>query len=99
MKLTAVNTKEPQLYTVKTRTLHTAVCKKHQHIAMCAMIGEQFITLDREFFCFGSGGGEDTQFVCPAGTAWVTKRIGRTAVNSIQDRGGQEIEEKEKVSS
>ena len=66
---------------------------------MCAMIGEQFITLDREFFCFGRGGGEDTQFVCPAGTAWVTKRIGPTPVNSIQDRGGQEIEEKEKVSS
>ena len=34
-----------------------------------------------------AGRTEDAQFVCPAATAWVTKRIGPTPVNSIQDRG------------
>ena len=39
-----------------------------------------------------AGDGEDAQFVCPAATAWLTKRIGPTPVNSIQDNGGHHID-------
>ena len=65
----------------KTRTqiLFFPICYEHCFILQ--------LEKTYKFSCSSAGWDEDTEFVCPAGTAGVTKRIRRTPVNRIQDNG------------